>query len=56
MLSGSIELVVEHYAPVEMSVGDCAYFDSTLKHAIRAVGDDEATIFWTSTVLSFVRN
>ncbi len=56
VLSGTIELVVEHYAPVEMSVGDCAYFDSTLKHAIRATGEGDATIFWTSTVLNFVRN
>lgn len=49
VLSGRIELQVEHYAPVELGVGDCAYFDSTLKHAIRALDETETKIFWTST-------
>lgn len=49
ILSGRVELHVEHYAPVQLGVGDCAYYDSTLKHAIRALGEGDAVVFWTST-------
>ncbi|MBC2834562.1 helix-turn-helix domain-containing protein [Paragemmobacter straminiformis] len=55
VLSGRVELQVEHYAPVELGVGDCAYYDSTLKHAIRALDDTETRIFWTSTDDAFTR-
>lgn len=55
VLSGRVELQVEHYAPVELGVGDCAYYDSTLKHAIRALDDTETRIFWISTDLAFAR-
>lgn len=49
VLSGRIELVVEHYRPVELETGDCAYFDSTLKHGLRALDDEEARVFWACT-------
>lgn len=49
VLSGRIELVVEHYQPVVLETGDCAYFDSTLKHGLRALDDDEAKVFWACT-------
>lgn len=49
VLSGQIELVVEHYQPVNLGPGDCAYFDSTLKHGLRALGDKEARVFWACT-------
>ncbi len=49
VLSGRIELVVEHYKPVVLEPGDCAYFDSTLKHGLRALDDDEAKVFWACT-------
>lgn len=55
VLSGRIELHVEHYAPVELGPGDCAYYDSTLKHAIRALDDAETKIFWTSTDVAFAK-
>lgn len=55
VLSGRVELQVEHYAPVELGVGDCAYYDSTLKHAIRALDDTETKIFWTSTDDAFAK-
>ena len=51
VLSGRIELVVEHYKPVLLEPGDCAYFDSTLKHGLRALDDDEARIFWACTYI-----
>ncbi|WP_210526210.1 helix-turn-helix domain-containing protein [Rubellimicrobium arenae] len=49
VLSGRVELHVEHYAPVVLAVNDCAYFDSTLKHALRALGEEDASIFWACT-------
>ncbi|WP_114389490.1 helix-turn-helix domain-containing protein [Notoacmeibacter marinus] len=49
VLSGRVELVVEHYAPVTLELGDCAYFDSTLKHGLRALDDTETKIFWACT-------
>jgi transcriptional regulator with XRE-family HTH domain len=52
VVAGRVELHVEHYAPVELGIGDCAYFDSTLKHALRSISDDDATIFWACTDVS----
>ena len=49
VLTGRIELVVEHYQPVVMEAGDCAYFDSTIKHGLRALDDTEAKVFWACT-------
>ncbi|OXT00720.1 XRE family transcriptional regulator [Notoacmeibacter marinus] len=49
VLTGRVELVVEHYAPVTLEPGDCAYFDSTLKHGLRALDDTETKIFWACT-------
>lgn len=49
VLSGRVELVVEHYQPVILEQGDCAYFDSTLKHGLRAIDDTETKIFWACT-------
>ncbi|MEZ5797753.1 MAG: XRE family transcriptional regulator [Paracoccaceae bacterium] len=51
VLSGRIELVVEHYQPVVLEPGDCAYFDSTLKHGLRALDEDEARGFWACTFI-----
>ncbi len=49
VLSGQVELVVEHYQPVVLGPGDCAYFDSTLKHGLRAVDEAGARVFWACT-------
>ena len=51
VLSGRIELVVEHYQPVILEPGDCAYFDSTLKHGLRALDEEEARVFWACTYI-----
>jgi transcriptional regulator with XRE-family HTH domain len=51
VLSGRVELVVEHYAPVILELGDCAYFDSTLKHGLRALDDTETKVFWACTYI-----
>lgn len=49
VLTGRVELTVEHYAPVILDPGDCAYFDSTLKHGLRALDDTETRVFWACT-------
>jgi transcriptional regulator with XRE-family HTH domain len=50
VLAGQVELHTEHYRPQRLSVGDCAYFDSTMGHACICAGDEDAMIFWVSTV------
>jgi transcriptional regulator with XRE-family HTH domain len=49
VLDGEVEIHMEHYAPVRLGKGDCAYFDSTTGHACVSTGDHEATVFWVST-------
>ena len=49
VLSGRVELVVEHYEPVTLDTGDCAYFDSTLRHGLRALDDSDTRVFWACT-------
>lgn len=56
VLEGRVELVVEHYQPVELNIGDCAYFDSTLRHGLRALGDQDARIFWACTHVDMDQN
>lgn len=46
VLAGRIELHTEHYAPFVLGPGDCAYFDSTMGHALVAVGLEDAKVFW----------
>ncbi|WP_349295335.1 helix-turn-helix domain-containing protein (plasmid) [Thioclava sp. 'Guangxiensis'] len=49
VLSGRVELCVEHYAPVVLETGDCAYFDSTMRHGLRALSGDDTRVFWACT-------
>ncbi len=49
VLEGEIEIHTEHYAPVRLAQGDCAYFDSTMGHAFIAAGEKDALVFWVST-------
>lgn len=55
VLSGRVQLIVEHYEPVILEPGDCAYFDSTLKHGLRALDDTEARVFWACTYTDMAR-
>jgi len=45
---GRVELCLEHYEPVILEPGDCAYFDSKVEHALRAL-DAPARVFWACT-------
>jgi mannose-6-phosphate isomerase-like protein (cupin superfamily) len=50
VLAGMVELHTEHYRPQILDAGDCAYFDSTMGHACISTGEEDALIFWVSTV------
>ena len=49
VLEGEIELNTEHYAPVRLGPGDCAYYDSSMGHACLSTSEGEASVFWVST-------
>ncbi|MES0099081.1 XRE family transcriptional regulator [Mesorhizobium sp. M0019] len=49
VLSGSIVLQTEFYAPIILEAGDSAYFDSTMGHVCLVNGDADAEIFWVCT-------
>jgi transcriptional regulator with XRE-family HTH domain len=46
VLSGKIVLHTEYYAPTLLKAGDCAYFDSRMKHGCIAQGIEDAVVFW----------
>ncbi|MEP1768350.1 MAG: XRE family transcriptional regulator [Sulfitobacter sp.] len=56
VLSGRLELAVEHYQPVILETGDSTYFDSTLKHGLRALDDEETRILWACTYVDVILN
>jgi quercetin dioxygenase-like cupin family protein len=49
VLDGDVELNTEHYAPVQLGPGDCAYYDSSMGHACISTNEKEALVFWVST-------
>ena len=49
VLEGEIELNAEHYAPIRLGPGDCAYFDSSMGHDCIPTKEEEALVFWVST-------
>lgn len=46
VLRGQIDLHTEHYAVSRLQTGDCAYFDSTMGHALINPTDDSAQVLW----------
>lgn len=46
VLSGTVELLTEGYAPLRLAPGDSCYFDSVMGHACLSVGETDATILW----------
>ena len=49
VVEGEIELHTDHYAPVRLKTGDCAYFDSTMGHALVSAHEKDALILWVAT-------
>jgi transcriptional regulator with XRE-family HTH domain len=46
VVSGEVILHTEHYEPVRLKAGDCAYFDSTMGHRCLRASNKEAVVFW----------
>lgn len=44
VLSGTVELHAEFYAPIRLEAGDSVYYDATMGHAYVSVGPEDATI------------
>lgn len=44
--SGEVILHTQHYAPIHLSAGDCAYIDSTMGHVCLKGSDEDAYVFW----------
>jgi transcriptional regulator with XRE-family HTH domain len=48
VLSGSIEIHTEHYAPFRLAKGESAYFDSSMRHLYISVSKDDARVLSVS--------
>lgn len=48
VLSGSIEVHTEHYAPFRLARGESAYFDSSMRHLYVSVSKDDARVLSVS--------
>ena len=44
MLSGTIDLHTEHYAPLRLEPGDSVYIDAEMAHALVSLGDEPAQV------------
>lgn len=44
VLSGTVELHAEFYAPIRLEAGDSVYYDASMGHAYVSVGPEDATI------------
>ncbi|MFT3758548.1 helix-turn-helix domain-containing protein [Thauera sp.] len=49
VLSGTVMVHTDCYAPLQLVEGDSCYFDSTMGHVIVSAGPDDAKILWVSS-------
>ncbi|NRB23398.1 helix-turn-helix domain-containing protein [Shewanella sp.] len=49
VLAGQIQLLTEFYEPVTLNVGDSAYYDATMGHAVISLSKDDAHILWITS-------
>lgn len=49
VLSGSLMLLTEFYAPELLNVGNSTYFDSQMGHMLLSVSEQDAEVIWMST-------
>ena len=49
VLEGEVELHTEHYGPVRLAAGDCAYLDSIMGHGCLSTSEQDALVFWVHT-------
>jgi len=50
VLDGTIQLLTELYAPVDLSVGDSAYYDASMGHCVISTSPRDATILWVTSL------
>ncbi len=50
VLTGTIRLLTEFYAPVDMRRGDSAYYDASMGHNVISTSEDDATILWVTSL------
>lgn len=53
VMEGTVELHMEHYAPVRLARGDSCYFDSTMRHAYVAVGGEAVVLSICLSIVPF---
>ncbi len=48
VISGTVEVHTEVYAPVTLEAGDSIYFDGDMGHAVLSVSEHDAEVIWVS--------
>jgi transcriptional regulator with XRE-family HTH domain len=49
VLSGAVQLHTEFYAPVDLHMGDSAYYDASMGHNVVSVSEADAEILWVTS-------
>lgn len=50
VIAGRVRFFTEFYAPVELGVGDSAYYDAAMGHCVVSVSPEDAVILWVTTL------
>jgi transcriptional regulator with XRE-family HTH domain len=50
VLTGTIRLFTEFYAPLDMRRGDSAYYDASMGHNVISTSPEDATILWVTSL------
>ncbi|WP_102110337.1 helix-turn-helix domain-containing protein [Oceaniglobus roseus] len=50
VLTGTIRLCTEFYAPLDMKRGDSAYYDATMGHNVISTSREDAEILWVTSL------
>ncbi len=48
VLQGSVRLYTEFYEPVDLTVGDSAYYDCEMGHALVSTSEQDAEVLWVT--------
>ncbi|MBV1790043.1 XRE family transcriptional regulator [Marinobacterium sp. D7] len=48
VLEGQVMLYTEFYEPILLGVGDSAYYDCEMGHALVSVGEEDASVLWVT--------
>lgn len=50
VLTGAVTLFTEFYEPVDMQVGDSAYYDGSMGHCVVSTSPEDAVILWVTSM------